>query len=165
MKTFQLKKKTFVRRQNHNLLTNNEEVVNGTDSFITWERKSEPERATLNGKKCVNKVHDHRFYATLASHWTFYWNFLFFFLNEKGKIIANNHNTYNLSAPDLREASGTEVLKVNFIKYYSLLRAIIPQYPSLNKRREKLSSACKGLLLREEIYRKCINCSPFKGNT
>lgn len=71
----------------------------------------------------------------------------------------------NLSAPDLREASGTEVLKVNFIKYYSLLHAIIPQYPSLNKRREKLLSACKGLLLREEIYRKCINCSPFKGNT
>ena len=33
-KVFQLKKKGFVR-ENHNPLTNNEEVVNGTDSLIT----------------------------------------------------------------------------------------------------------------------------------
>ena len=33
-KVFQLKKKRFVR-ESHNLLTNNEEVVNGTDSLIT----------------------------------------------------------------------------------------------------------------------------------
>lgn len=74
--------KLFSRNKEKNLLTNNEEVVNGTDSLITWERRGEPERLTLKGKKWVNKVYDHRFYATLASHWTLYWNFLFLFLSE-----------------------------------------------------------------------------------
>lgn len=105
-KVFQLKKKRFVR-ESHNLLTNNEEVVNGTDSLITWERRGEPERATLRGKKWVNNFYDHRFYVTLASHGTLYWNFLFFFLNEKGDLLLIFITLDNLSAPDLREQSGS----------------------------------------------------------
>lgn len=112
-KVFQLKKKRFVR-ENHNLLTNNEEVVNGTDSLITWERRGEPKRATLRGKKWVNDFYDHRFYVTLAIHGTLYWNFLFFFLNEKGDLLLIIITLDNLSAPDLREQSGAEVLKVEF---------------------------------------------------
>ena len=96
MKVFELKKHEENVRSGESpyLWTNNEEVAKGTISFITWDRKKgEPERATLKGKKWVNKVDDHRFYATLVSYWTLYWNFLFFFLNDKGKFIANNHNT------------------------------------------------------------------------
>ena len=97
MKVFELKKheEENVRSgESPYLWTNNEEVAKGTISFITWERKKgELERATLKGKKWVNKVDDHRFYTTLVSHWTLYWNFLFFFLNDKGKFIANNHYT------------------------------------------------------------------------
>ena len=92
---------------NVDVLTNNEEVVNGTDSLITWERRGEPERATLRGKKWVNNFYDHRFYVTLASHGTLYWNFLFFFLNEKGDLLLIFITLDNLSAPDLREQSGS----------------------------------------------------------
>lgn len=68
----------------------------------------------LEAKKWVNNFYDHRFYDTLASHGTLYWNFLFFFLNEKGDLLLIIITLENLSAPDLREQSGAEVLKVEF---------------------------------------------------
>lgn len=91
-KVFQLKKKSFVR-ESHNLLTNNEEVVNRTDSLITWERRGEPERATLRGKKWVNNFYDHRF-CYFSESWHIILEFLVFLFKREGRFIANIHYTW-----------------------------------------------------------------------